>query len=378
MANTTISSAPLDLKPLTALRILAALWVVLADFWPDLRHAPAMPTLVAHGQLGVELFFVLSGFILSHVYLTGFGEGRFKYGSFLWARLARIYPLHIATLVGVGLMGGAALLLKQHMDHTVLYWPALPSNLLLVNAWGFNVDAGWNHPAWSISAEWFAYLLFPVFAAAAWRLRDRPVLAAILTGAVLVVIYPLFRRFAGFELTDATIAWGALRIVPCFAFGAAMNLMWRANAIKVRRDAVILSLSFLALSAMLAAVAAPTAVVVIAFGLLILSLAGLTSTGSTLFSNPVGVYLGEVSFAVYMVAIPWKMLALSGAQKLLHLEEDGLPLALWLAYFLGVIPVGMLAHHLVEAPARNLMRRWADSRAKARARTRLALRTVAS
>ncbi len=378
MPDTARSSAPVDLKPLTTLRILAALWVVLADYWPDLRHAPPMPTLVAHGQLGVELFFVLSGFILSHVYLAGFGEGRFKYGAFLWARLARIYPLHIATLVGVGLMGGAALLLKQHMDHTVLYWPALPSNLLLVNAWGFNVDAGWNHPAWSISAEWFAYLAFPVFATGAWALRKRPLLAAVLTAALLAVAYPLFRHFAGFELTDATIAWGALRILPCFAFGAAMNLLWRADAIRTRESAVTLSLVFMALSVASAAVAAPTAAVVVTFGLLILSLASLTSTGSTLFSNRVGVYLGEVSFAVYMVAIPWKMLALSGAQKLLHMEEDGLPLALWLAYFLGVIPVGMAAHHLVEAPARNLMRKWADSRARARARTRMALRTATS
>src|SRR5471032_1559875 len=92
-----------DLRPLTALRFFAAMWVVLYHYWPNL-NGEHMPALVAHGYLGVELFFVLSGFILCHVYLDQFASGRFRYGGFLWARLARVYPLHIAALVGIGLM----------------------------------------------------------------------------------------------------------------------------------------------------------------------------------------------------------------------------------------------------------------------------------
>ncbi len=49
-----------------------------------------MPTLIAKGYLGVELFFVLSGFIISHVCMQAFGERRFVYGEFLWARLGSI------------------------------------------------------------------------------------------------------------------------------------------------------------------------------------------------------------------------------------------------------------------------------------------------
>ncbi len=376
MTTAVQSKAPLDLKPLTALRILPALWVVLADYWPDLKGAPdAPPAFIASGQLGVELFFVLSGFILSHVYLSAFGEKRFDYKGFLWARLARIYPLHIATLAAVGVMGAAALLMGRVMEHNVLYWPALPSNLLLVNAWGFNTDAGWNHPAWSISAEWFAYLLFPVFATIAWSLRARPVLAASLAALLLVVIYPAFEHFAGFKLTDATIAWGALRIVPCFAYGCAMFLIWRSGAVQTQRTAVGMSLGFAAVSVALVALAAPTAAIVASFGALILGLASLTSTGSRLFSNKVGVYLGEVSFSVYMVAIPWKMLVMSGAQKAFHLAGD-LPLPIWLGYFGGVVLVGMLGHHVVERPARTLMRNWAERRRHRAARTRFALRTA--
>jgi peptidoglycan/LPS O-acetylase OafA/YrhL len=98
------------------------------------------------GYLGVEAFFTLSGFILCHVYLQGFGQGAFRYGDFLWNRLARVYPLHLATLAGVGLMAFAASLAGIAVDHNMLAWERLPANLLLVHAWGFAPVSGWNHP----------------------------------------------------------------------------------------------------------------------------------------------------------------------------------------------------------------------------------------
>ena len=356
-----MATRPLDLKPLTSLRIFAALWVVLGDYWADRLGAGPASGLVAHGHYGVELFFVLSGFILCHVYLDGFGTRRFSFGGFLWARLARVYPLHLATLAGVGLMAGAALALGAQLSHPVLYWPAFVPNLLLMNAWGFTQGGGWNHPAWSISAEWFAYLLFPVFAAAAWALRQRPKVALAGAACLLLAIYPSFERLAGFPLTYATIVWGARRIVPCFTLGCAVYLLWKAAPIRAPRVAEACSLAVVALAASLAALDAPAALVVASFGAVIFCLAGLTVSGSARLSHPWLVYLGEVSFAVYMVAIPWKMLVMSGAQKLLHLS-GGLPTPLWALYFAGVIPVAMVAHHLVERPAREAMRKMKPPR----------------
>ena len=137
---------------------------------------------MAKGYLGVETFFVLSGFILSHVYLEAAGEKRFRYGGFLWARLARVYPLHLATLFGMialGLVGGRG---AGMSGQTAACWTgaSLPANLTLIQAWGLAPAAAFNHPSWSISAEWFAYLSFPAFAFVAWRLRERPVLATVL------------------------------------------------------------------------------------------------------------------------------------------------------------------------------------------------------
>ena len=351
---------PLDLKPLTALRFVAAMWVVSFHFWPDMAGA-AIPMLVQKGYLGVELFFVLSGFILSHVYLQGFGESRFRYGAFLWARIARVYPLHLATLLGVAALAVAASAAGVAMEHRLADWGAFPANLLMVHAWGLAPSAAFNHPSWSISAEWFAYLAFPAFAWAAWRLRDRPNMAVIGSLILLFGVYAVFRAATGFALTEATFQWGALRILPCFAYGCAAYLLWRSGAMQTRGQAMFWGGAFLVLALALAQIAAPDAALVTVFGGLIVALAGLTSTGSKVLSGRVGVYLGEISYSVYMVCFPLKLVFVNAAEKVLGYDA-GLPLWLWLAMFLGVVPAAAVLHHLIERPARTALRRWAERR----------------
>jgi peptidoglycan/LPS O-acetylase OafA/YrhL len=346
---------PQDLKPLTSVRFFAAMWVVLFDYWPSL--SAASPALVGKGYLGVDLFFTLSGFILCHVYLIGFGEGRFKYAEFLWARLSRIYPVHLVTILGLGVMAAGALALGLHSGEKVLIWPSLIPHLLLLNGWGVAPLGGWNHPSWSISAEWFAYLAFPAFAALAWRLRSRPIAAVAAACVLVVALQEGFLKLAGFPLTRAAIGWGALWIVPCFALGCAVNLLWRANPARTEGQASAIILAALTAVIAFTVLGAPDWAAVIAFGAMIWGLAGLSSTGSRRLTAPVFVYLGEVSFCVYMICIPWQLLVENGAHKLLRLQGDDLPPAAWLAMLVGVVPAAMALHHLVELPARIAMRR---------------------
>jgi peptidoglycan/LPS O-acetylase OafA/YrhL len=348
------------IRPLTSLRFFAAMWVVLFHYWAKLTPT-AEPALVAKGYLGVELFFVLSGFILCHVYLDQVGDGRFRYGGFLWARLARVYPLHLATLIGVGAMAIGAGLVGFAIDPAILSWRSLPANLLLLQAWGLAPEAGWNHPSWSISAEWFAYLSFPVFAWAALRLKAKPWIAMALAAALLSVLYAAFEALAGFSLTQATIAWGALRIVPCFALGCAAHLLWRAQPLKTVSAATAATVATLMAAVGLIVAGSGDAPVVILFGALIVCLASLSSAGSKILGSRILVYLGEISYAVYMVCIPWMLLFVNGAAKLLNLPGDQLPWPLWMVFFASVVPVAALAHHLVERPARDAMRRWAKA-----------------
>jgi peptidoglycan/LPS O-acetylase OafA/YrhL len=343
------------IRPLTGLRFFAAMWVVLFHYWPKLAVGFS-PALVEKGYLGVELFFVLSGFILCHVYLENFGEGRFRYGAFLWNRLARVYPLHLATLLGVMALAIVAGLAGFAVDANILDWGSLPANLLMVHAWGFAPQAAFNHPSWSISAEWFAYLCFPAFAWASWKLRDRPWMATGLALGFMALLYPLFERLTGYSLTQATIHWGALRIVPCFALGCAMHGLWRSGAVRSLRAGAV-GAAFMGAGSLLAAVfGAPDVIAVAGFGGMILCLAGMAEHGSGFLSGKTFVYLGEISYSVYMVCVPWKLLFVNAASKLLGQGDDQLPLLIWLLFIGSVVPLAAMSYHLIERPARSWMK----------------------
>ena len=347
------------IKPLTSLRFFAALWVVLFHYWPHLA-VTTTPALVAKGYLGVELFFVLSGFILCHVYLPQMEAGGFRYRDFLWARLARIYPMHLITLIGMGLMAGAALAIGLSVDPNVLSFAALPANLTLTQAWGLAPVAGWNHPSWSISAEWFAYVTFPAFAIVTIGLRRWPGVAVAAALAFMAVLYPTFEAVAGFPLTKATTAWGALRIVPCFALGCALYLAWRSGVADGRK-ALAGALFFTVAVIVAAHFRAPDLIIVSGFGGLIISLAQVSKSGSSRFSHPMLVYLGEISYSIYMVCIPWEVLFVNVAVKIGHFSDKQLPPLLWLVFLVTLMPLAAACHHLIEKPARERMKLMAQS-----------------
>ena len=175
--------------------------------------------------------------------------------------------------------------------------------------------------------------------------------------ALVVVLNIGFEAVAGFPLTKATTAWGALRIVPCFALGCAIWLLWRSEAI-ASRNAAVAGVALSTLAVIAAALAgAPDWLITCVFGVLILSLGSLASTGSRLLTAPLWIYLGEVSFAVYMVCIPWQLVFEHGVRKMFSLPGDTLPPLLWAVLYAGVVPAAMVLHHLVERPAREAMRR---------------------
>jgi peptidoglycan/LPS O-acetylase OafA/YrhL len=355
------NGAPTDLRSLTALRFMAAMWVAVYALWDNLA-VTFKPAVIAKGYLGVELFFVLSGFILCHVYLASAGEKRFNYRGFLWARIARVYPLHIATLLAVMALGFAALAAGMSIDGNVMSWPSLPANLLMVHAWGLAPAAGWNHRSWSISAEWFAYLAFPAFAFVAWKLRHRPVVA--IGGALVLLagLYLGFHRLAGFPLTEATIKWGALRIVPCFAYGCALYLAFRRAPLAM--PGVIAALAAVLMIAAAWLQLWDGFIVAIA-GALILALASLPNARAGWLASKPAVYLGEISYSVYMVVVPWQLLAVNLAAKLTHAPDKHLQLFVWLAIVAALPLVAAVSYHVVDFPARRALKGLAARRRSA-------------
>ena len=112
-------------------------------------------TVLPDGPLGVSFFFILSGFILSHVY----GGTRFGVANFYRKRLARIYPLHVLTLLAwiVLFFGQWGNSLPDRVNSGI-------ANVLLLHAFfsGPLFNLGYNAVSWSISVEAFFYLLFPI------------------------------------------------------------------------------------------------------------------------------------------------------------------------------------------------------------------------
>ncbi|GLS01268.1 acyltransferase [Brevundimonas denitrificans] len=350
---------PPDLRALTTLRFLAALWVVLYTAWPHL-DVSWVPVAVTKGYLGVETFFVLSGFILSHVYLEAAGEKRFSYGGFLWARLARVYPLHLVTLFGMIGLGVAATVAGLSIDASLTDWRALPAHLTLTHAWGLATSSAFNHPSWSISAEWAAYLSFPAFAFVAWRLRERPVLATALAAAFALGLYAAFEPLAGYSLTEATFRWGALRIVPCFALGCALYLVHRRGGVPFAGPLALVSGLAVLVSASLGLW---DAVTVLAAGGLILGLGSLDNARAGVLGSKVGVYLGEISYSIYMVCAPVLLLTTNVAARLTGADDKRFHIIVWLALVAAIPVAAMITYHLVERPARKALRGFADRRA---------------
>lgn len=159
------------LSALTALRGIAALWVVVFHmdviiFYREL--GTLMPHtwsgLITKGYLWVDFFFILSGFIICHIYGEQLSENLSlsKIKKYLISRFFRIYPLHLFTLLLlIGFVVIVSALAPSAIDdswHLYFDWRALVSNIFLTNAMNQHTYLSWNIVSWSIGAEWWTYL----------------------------------------------------------------------------------------------------------------------------------------------------------------------------------------------------------------------------
>ena len=254
------SSIPSSTKPraatlesidaLTGVRILAALWVLISHMDQELFTLfPASKVLqpfIGSGFLGVDLFFILSGLIISYNYAPRFdgtlgsstssstalslnrAEQRADwwrmYVRFLWLRIARLYPVHLLTLFAVLGMYLASQVMHVKLNLEDGYGAFdFVRNLFLVHAW-FSYGFNWNGPAWSISAEWFAYLMFPLFAVLTARVKNNWQVLATL--AVLVTL-PLLNSFGNNPLLNIL---HLLRITSEFLAGCLLYRLYARGA----------------------------------------------------------------------------------------------------------------------------------------------------
>lgn len=208
---------------LDALRIIAACAVVIlhyADYVKSRAIGHFVYEHTQHFNLFVDLFFVISGFVIASQYL-GKVDGIRSISRFLWRRLARIYPLHLATLAFYLVVAAAIHGNLANTDNAVRYPPSdIPAQLLLLHAL-IGERLTFNFPSWSLSAEMFCYTIFPLLALVAARRRN--LLLPLIT--ILIALNSLFALATG---TGPWASWinhgGVFRAFPAFILGVACSL----------------------------------------------------------------------------------------------------------------------------------------------------------
>ncbi|KRE53936.1 acyltransferase [Phycicoccus sp. Soil748] len=288
------------LPALTGLRALAALWVVLFHYRTDLEAlAPWLAPfhrLLGAGYLGVDLFFPLSGFVLAYNYadvLRSFSWRSTR--AFVQNRFARVWPVHVVTLhVDLAMAVAAGTLGVGEGGHRRTV-EAYVQNLFMVHNW-WNDRPSFNGPAWSISSEWFAYLLSPLLFLAVGRVRRARVLVllAALAYAAMLTTYALFALPNG-NLEHLFF----VRIMGEFLGGAFLCLAWVRGGFSVRRLLPLFPLGLVAVALVPAASSGDYWLAPV-LGLSVAALAASSGWATRWLSTSWMVAAGEASYCLYM------------------------------------------------------------------------------
>lgn len=349
------SPYPATIAPLAGLQFIALAWVILNQFRFHLGLPVDQDSGLAHdGYLGAELFFIATGFVTAHLYGRDSVAHDFRFGGFLWTRLIRVYPLHVATIAGLGLLVIGAGLHHAYSHHGVFTVHGLISNLLMVQAWGTEPTVSWNFPSWLISAEWFAYIAFPVTAWLASKLWNG-VVAAVAGPVVWFAILFLAARLRGTLFTDMTAQIGALQTIPAFLFGIGLHRLGRESDLPLRAGALVSALAglFIVLAAWLRL---PDPVFFPLFGALVFGLAETAKEGHPALSGPVLRYLARISYAVYLVYLPVDIVYFHAVGLIFGQPTGALAWTLWAGVFPVILATGSVAYHLIQTPAERWLR----------------------
>jgi peptidoglycan/LPS O-acetylase OafA/YrhL len=292
-------------------------------------HWPWLPYVPDGAAFGVSFFFVLSGFILTHVYSSKAFPG---YWRFIALRIGRLWPVHIfaTAVVVVSLFSPIAIIRTDSLafyrnDFLFNYWTELGLATTLLQSLSPYLAHiyAWNSVSWSISTEFFFYLVFPWLVVDIgrtwhWKLLAAAALAIALTAALnfievpattdpfsasvnlILVTNPLSRLFefclgmAGCVLWNRYVRYlsgGILIWTIVEVLALAVALFWCLDGFQlVLRAFPSISRPWFAVSGQ-------------AWGFLLIIVAlasGRGLVGQVLSTSPT-VLLGEISFSVYML-----------------------------------------------------------------------------
>ena len=282
-------------------------------------------------------FFTLSGFVIMHVY-GGRTAKISEYGDYLKKRLARMYPLHIVTFLI------AAFFARYYFRDSIV------PNVLLVHAWDVTGHLSFNYPSWSVSAEFFVYLLFPVF--------------CILMNALgrLIVFFPFifaltmtiaFRAVGLRDWNEVTYDFGCLRAVPSFVAGMVVYQLATQRFGQLRVPVWIAHGStIVTLLLMLSGV--PDEIMLVAMALVVFILAKAEPQVPGILSKPFPRALANSSYGFYLLHALVGPVIFWGAVKAFHVADSTMYAIVPVA-IVATAGLSILSFRYLENPARRFL-----------------------
>jgi peptidoglycan/LPS O-acetylase OafA/YrhL len=374
-----------DIPQLTGLRFVAAVWVLLlhASYVPGdvfARWTAPIAPLVAAGPLGVDLFFVLSGLVLTRAYMARLGERPSLRGTwtFLRARIARVWPLYAVVTVVFGLWCAARMAFGH--DGIVTWQNPQPDlgplgwlrQLTMTQLWDSRGIEGISFvlPAWSVSAEWLAYLCFPVLVLGVWRIRNWPL--PVLGALAVVAASPVALASALSDTSGESGPWvWALRIGGGFTAGM---LTWlvvarlpRTPRVEVWAQRIVLAVTAEVVLVAYWAASAPASAAIPAadrlwfavpmFPLLLGALCVARGGVVRFLSHPRLQHGGRISYALYLVHFPLVEVTVVAMTRFPALAPNTSLAALAVPHVLvGSVLVAHCAYRWIEEPCRGALR----------------------
>jgi peptidoglycan/LPS O-acetylase OafA/YrhL len=347
---------------LTVLRGAFAWWVVsfhIREWLPKTgEFSSLLLTIFEQGYLGVDFFFVLSGFVIGRRYLAEFESlTKKRILKFLYLRFARVYPLHLLLLMCM--VADPIMQLYFAKARTISdQYPMgyFAQSLFLVQNWGLETDLRWNVPAWSISTEFLAYLVFPFIAFGLMQIKRNSVMVPSILIVILLAKLAIIFNFLGYQsLGDNVTKMGAIRCLTEFAIGCCLAQIMRIVSIGRGSNRVLTLLLF---SVSIASI-----------------FIGLSFSWKNYFFVPIAVATGILAVAIFeqhtRVRVPKLLIAIGDYSYSTYLSHWiikgwfifanihllGNRYTLILLYTLSVLVASWLLYKFVELPSQNWLRR---------------------
>ena len=365
------------IKAHTGLRGVAAAVVALlhmhfTDIAPLDIWRPFMHIVVA--WYPVDVFFMLSGFVLGYAYVSDVSNPKINYKDYLVKRVARIVPLHYLTILAVGFMAMVAW--HFGIPNRGYHLNEIPKQLLMVHAWPYLRGHTWNTPSWYVSVIFFAYLfLIPLLLKFVSKTR-RSYLLISLSFLVLAMVWAV-------TMGNHTVGgWPAITRVVCqFSIGYLLySLTTFKNPVSQVASKLVSVWLLLAIlwvfscwplpiigsmriefplttSGRLFQLTTSRMLFEFIFALLILGLAdNKKSLAKTILANRTFLWLGTISYSLYMIH------NLIG--KVIHPFVDKIPDSTWLRILISiglyafVLAASWLMYKFFEVPSRDYVTKY--------------------